>query len=274
MNPVYAGFWRRGAALFIDFLILVVPQSIVNVLLANSSTVALVINMVLGAAYFAGFHSSARQATPGKMAFGIRVGDMTGARIGIGLAIARFFATWLSGLVLGVGYLIAAFTGKKQALHDILCKTLVVNKDATAEEIAENSDTMPITGGVVAISLVWALVPVLGIVAAVFIPVYQDRAMRAQVTDAIVKAEPFKKEVADALGSRRPIPAGTRKIDSPYVDSVVIEPSGQVTINLSKERARGGQVFFAPLATKGGIVEWRCWSDGVAQSVLTAACRS
>jgi len=53
----------------------------------------------------------------------------------------------------------------------------------------------------------------------------------------------------------------------------VIEPSGQVTINLSKERARGGQVFFAPLATKGGIVEWRCWSDGVAQSVLTAACR-
>jgi len=273
MNPVYAGFWRRGAALFIDFLVLVVPQSIVNVLLASSPTVALVINMVIGAAYFAGFHSSARQATPGKMAFGIRVGDMTGARIGIGLAIARFFATWLSGLILGLGYLIAAFTGKKQALHDILCKTIVVNKHATAEEIAENSDTMPITGGVVAISLVWALVPVLGIIAAVFIPVYQDRAMRAQVTEAIVKAEPFKKEVADALGSRRPIPAGTRKIDSPYVDSVVIEPSGQVTINLSKERARGGQVFFAPLATKGGIVEWRCWSDGVAQSVLTAACR-
>lgn len=274
MNPVYAGFWRRGAALFIDFLILVIPQSIVNVLLAGSPTVALIINMVIGGAYFAGFHSSAKQATPGKMAFGIKVGDPTGARIGIGLAVARFFATWLSGLILGIGYVIAAFNAKKQALHDILCTTIVVNKAASAEDIAEHSDTMPITAGVVAVSLVWALVPVVGIVAAVFIPAYQDRLVRSQVTDAIVKAEPFKKEVADALGSRRPIPAGTRKIDSPYVDSVVIEPSGQVTINLSKERARGGQVFFAPLATKGGIVEWRCWSDGVAQAVLTAACRN
>jgi uncharacterized RDD family membrane protein YckC/Tfp pilus assembly major pilin PilA len=274
MNPVLAGFWRRAAALFVDLLILAVPQTLVNLALAGSSSIALAINMVMGAAYFAGFHSSARQATPGKMAFGIKVGDMAGARISIGLAIARFFATWLSSLILGIGYLVAAFTAKKQALHDLLCKTIVINRAATPEEIAENSDTMPLTTGVILISVVWLVVPLIGIVAAVFIPVYQDRIVRAKVTDAIVKAEPFKQEVVEALASRRPIPAGKRRIDSQYVDSVAIEPSGQITITLSKERARGGQVFFAPLATKGGIVEWRCWSEGVSQAVLTAACRS
>src|SRR6478609_440133 len=117
MNAVFAGFWRRAAALFVDFLILLIPQSVVNLGLASMPTLAMLINVALSAAYFVAFHSSARMATPGKMA-------------------------------LGIGYLMAAFTERKQALHDMLCKTVVINKAVTPADIGENTDTMPVTAGV------------------------------------------------------------------------------------------------------------------------------
>ena len=273
MHPVLAGFWRRAAALFVDVLILFVPQSIINLVLAGSPTVAMIINIVLTAAYFVAFHSSAKMATPGKMAFGIKVTTVDGNRLGVPLAIGRYFATWLSTLILGIGYLMAAFTERKQALHDMLCKTLVVNKAVGPEEIGENNDTMAITGGVIAISIIWLIAPVAGIGAALVIPAYQDRAIRGQVGAAVASVEPFKKEVVDAIASRRPIPAGKRNVPSPLVENVTIESSGQITLNL-KGSVGGGKIFVAPLASKGGIVEWRCWSEGVSESVLAAACRS
>ncbi len=270
---VLAGFWRRAAAFFIDSVVLLVPNTVVNIALGDHSTAALAINILVNGAYFAGFHSSAKQATPGKMLFGIRVTDMEGNRIGIRRAIGRFFATWLSALILMVGYLMAAFTARKQALHDIVCKTLVVNRDAEASDIVENNDTMPVTFGVIVIAVIWCLVPGAGVLAAIAIPAYQDRVARAGLSEAVRKAEPFKKEVEEALQSRRPIPAGKRTMDSRYVESVVIEPSGQVTLNVAKD-ARGGQVFFAPLQARGGPVEWRCWSEGLAQSLMSAVCKN
>lgn len=70
--------------------------------------------------------SSAKQATLGKMALGIVVTDLEGARIGFGRATGRYFAKILSGLILGIGFLMAAFTERKQGLHDIIAGTLVV----------------------------------------------------------------------------------------------------------------------------------------------------
>lgn len=270
---VLAGFWRRAAAFFIDSLILLVPNTAVNFGLGEHTSIALLINIVINGAYFAGLHSSAKQATPGKMLFGIRVTDMEGNRISVQRAIARFFATWLSAIVLMIGYLMAAFTARKQALHDIVCKTLVVNRDADPTEIVENNDTMPLTFGVIAIAIVWVLLPGAGILGAVAIPAYQDRVTRAGLADAVQKAGPFKKEVEEALISRRPIPAGKRSMDSRYIESVVIEPSGQVTLNVASN-ARGGKVFFAPLQARGGPVEWRCWSEGLAEQMISAVCKN
>jgi len=272
MHPVLAGFWRRAAALFVDVLILFIPQSIINLVLAGAPTVAMIINIVLTAAYFVAFHSSAKMATPGKMAFGIKVTTLDGNRIGVPLAIGRYFATWLSTLILGIGYLMAAFTERKQALHDMLCKTLVVNKAVTPADIGENSDAMPVTAGVIAVAIIWVAAPILATGAALVLPAYQERAMRGQIGAVVASVEPFKKEVVDAIASRRPIPAGKRNVASPLVDNVTIESSGQITMNLARDRAGGGKIFFAPLASKGGIVEWRCWSEGTSEAVLTAAC--
>jgi uncharacterized RDD family membrane protein YckC len=71
---------------------------------------------------------SMKGATIGKMALGIKVTDLNGERITFGRATGRYFGKILSGLTLCIGYIIAGFSQQKQALHDILAKTLVVNK--------------------------------------------------------------------------------------------------------------------------------------------------
>jgi uncharacterized RDD family membrane protein YckC len=69
------------------------------------------------------------QATVGKMALGIVVTDLQGRRISWARANARYWAHLITGLTFGVGYLMVAFTQKKQALHDIIAGTLVVKKN-------------------------------------------------------------------------------------------------------------------------------------------------
>jgi uncharacterized RDD family membrane protein YckC len=54
--------------------------------------------------------------------------DLHGKRISFPRALGRFFATYLSGIILGIGYLMALFTGKRQTLHDMIASTLVVKK--------------------------------------------------------------------------------------------------------------------------------------------------
>ena len=76
--------------------------------------------------YFALLESSAKQGTLGKMALGIRVTDLDGNRISFGRATGRYFAKFISAIILYIGFIMAAFTAKKQALHDIIASTLVI----------------------------------------------------------------------------------------------------------------------------------------------------
>jgi len=76
--------------------------------------------------YFALLESSSHQATVGKLACGLRVTDERGKRIGFGRATGRHFGMLLCWLTLGVGFLMVAWTRRKQGLHDLLARTLVV----------------------------------------------------------------------------------------------------------------------------------------------------
>lgn len=137
-TTTYAGFWRRVAAVIIDGLIL----SVVTVPLtlavgagdtyaeAARSSAASSVSAVVTWLYYALMESSARQATLGKMALGIIVTDIEGRRIGFGKATGRHFAKILSALILGIGFLMVAFTQRKQGLHDILAGTLVIRGQA------------------------------------------------------------------------------------------------------------------------------------------------
>jgi len=82
--------------------------------------------LILTWLYHAMLESGPHQATWGKRIVGVKVTSVTGQRISFGHATGRYFSTFLTGMTMGIGYLIVAFTDKKQALHDMVANTLVV----------------------------------------------------------------------------------------------------------------------------------------------------
>jgi uncharacterized RDD family membrane protein YckC len=150
-HVVYAGFWKRVAASIIDSFVtsfaawaLLIPMFMVmgvgltglngvqdgsggNVLL---TVLYYVITLLLPLFYLSFMHSSASQATFGKMAVGIKVTRTNGERIGFWRAFGRYFAYILSSMLLFIGLIMAGVTERKQALHDMMCDTLVVDKHA------------------------------------------------------------------------------------------------------------------------------------------------
>ena len=148
---LYAGFWRRFVAYIIDGLILSVPNGILvaifglqlltlfdfgeqgcefnfdklGTIIAAAVWLALAIFLVR-VFYFALFESSRLRATPGKMALGIVVTDLTGRRVSFARALGRNLGKLISGLILSIGYIMAGLTAKKQALHDMMADCLVV----------------------------------------------------------------------------------------------------------------------------------------------------
>jgi uncharacterized RDD family membrane protein YckC len=126
----YAGFWRRFGAAFIDGILVSIVSAILRVLL--NEIVAELISLVGYYVYFAWMESSDYQGTVGKLAIGIKVTDLEGNKISFGRALGRNLAKLLSALILLIGYIMAAFTERKQALHDIIASTLVIKRAPAA----------------------------------------------------------------------------------------------------------------------------------------------
>jgi uncharacterized RDD family membrane protein YckC len=152
---VYAGFWRRYFALLIDgiiatpiFCLLLLPFGVTGALTAAIGkaaddpenftvamaglwffvTAAIVLSLVGSWLYHTVLESSSYQGTFGKKILGMAVTDLNGQRISFARANGRFFGRFLSGLILNIGFIMAAFTEKKQTLHDILSGCLVVQR--------------------------------------------------------------------------------------------------------------------------------------------------
>lgn len=145
---VYAGFWLRFVAVIIDSLVLMVCGCIVGGCIGGaigatggmhrgangpelpiaSQLLINLITTIIGWLYFALMESGPWQATLGKKALGLVVTDLEGRRITFLRATGRYFAKWISTIILLVGYIMAGFTEKKQALHDIIASTLVIKR--------------------------------------------------------------------------------------------------------------------------------------------------
>ena len=182
---VYAGFLRRRAAYFLDSLIIIVPLSIVGALLGGPTPLPTadpwetfsaamlaqgpqqLLWLVVTPLYYALQESSAAQATLGKRAMRIKVTDREGKRISFGHALGRWFAAALSYLTLYIGFLMAAFTDQKRALHDMVAGTLVVDQWAFTA-YPERQDRS-LSGCGLAVLLVVVALPVIGILVALVI---------------------------------------------------------------------------------------------------------
>ena len=141
--PNYATFGKRFLAYLIDSLLIVAIFLPLGLLLGvfvgisgaevddvTGNAISLFIqfaSLVAAWLYSAILESSVWQATVGKKLFGLRVTDMAGNRISLGRASGRYVGKYLSSIICSIGFLMAAFTEKKQGLHDILASTLVVS---------------------------------------------------------------------------------------------------------------------------------------------------
>jgi uncharacterized RDD family membrane protein YckC len=148
----YAGFWIRFLARFIDGVILGVAGAIIRFPLVAMLGVgvgvrsgfprfgpgalfvpaamgligiSIVISIAMAVAYEVYFVST-RGGTPGKLALGLKIVRADGGPVTAGLALGRYFAQWLSGAILMIGYIMAGFDSEKRALHDHICQTRVI----------------------------------------------------------------------------------------------------------------------------------------------------
>jgi uncharacterized RDD family membrane protein YckC len=126
----YAGFWIRVGAAIIDGILLAIVNWILSLALLTAGSleliyVAYLLNLVVNIAYYAGMESSDKQATLGKMAVGIKVGNENGEKLSFANAAGRYLGKILSAFILLIGYIMVAFDEKKQGLHDKLANTYV-----------------------------------------------------------------------------------------------------------------------------------------------------
>lgn len=133
-DPRYAGFWLRVGALLVDFVVVFAVSFFATLLLAAfigfeaAGVLANLVSIVGTWLYFAAMESSEYQATIGKQALGLKVTNVEGKPIGFGKATGRHFGKIVSGIILYIGFVMAGFTEKKQALHDMMAGCLVVRR--------------------------------------------------------------------------------------------------------------------------------------------------
>jgi uncharacterized RDD family membrane protein YckC len=256
---LYAGLWRRAAAYVVDSFVLLVPGAVVNFVLRENAAVVFLLQVLMWWLYKALMESSASQATLGKKALGIKVTDMAGGRISFGRASARYFGMFVSGIILGIGFLIAGLTARKQALHDLMAGCLVVRAASTPEETRLGGGTMPLTGGVWAVIVLLLFLPVIGILAAIAIPAYSDYVVRSRIQAAIIAAGPAQESPGPSEYVRRV--NGSKASGS---IEIVLEPA-RIGPSVIRE---GAAIRYV---STGG--SWTCSAQGVPNRYLPPACR-
>lgn len=136
---VYAGFWIRFVAYFLDGIIVGIVQFVALqlpfMMIAGASedpsvqATAFGVYYLLSLAVNWGYHTwfvGRFGATPGKMACGLKIVRADGDRVSYARAFGRILAQILSGLILLIGFIMVAFDREKRALHDHICDTRVI----------------------------------------------------------------------------------------------------------------------------------------------------
>ncbi|HEX5961440.1 MAG TPA: RDD family protein [Rhodanobacteraceae bacterium] len=312
---LYAGFWLRVVAWLIDGLLLAPVYVLSYLVVQGSSAVPLAmqpggllpfhvwpslwaVGLLVPWLYFALCEASRWQATPGKLALGLRVTDEYGRRTGFARASGRFFGKLVSSMILDVGYLLAGWTARKQALHDFMAGCCVVRKaglEAWRHELASSETpgtaalVPPRTGlpgwamAMIAIVVgVFVLLPVAAVLAAIAIPAWHRYTVRTEVTQGIELTLRARSLVAEYIGQRGTLPPGNAALGLPephaiqarYVTSVAVS-GGKVVVtygNHANPWIRGGHVVISPVGNAARL-HWQCSSPDIRDRYLPESCR-
>lgn len=189
----YAGFWRRFVAFMIDNIILSIPTGLLGtvfmmvqmpqLMVAQTeeeiaavlpglflvSILSNILFFVLFILYTAFMESSSKQATLGKMAMSIKVVDINGQRLNFWHAAGRNLGKVVSYVIIYFGFFMAAFTRRRQALHDIMASTFVVNNSYQAGQPLPQE---AFRSGCLVGSIIVVLLPFISLFAAILIPFF------------------------------------------------------------------------------------------------------
>lgn len=287
---VFAGFWRRFAAIALDYLILL-PVAVGIVLFAPVRD--LYVELLVVAVhwlYFAGLESSLAQATWGKSAFGIKVTDTEGERIGFLRATWRWVSKALSAAPVLLGFLLAAVTGKKRALHDFLAATVVVRKQALPLAIQVGQGTVPLTPGVVIAAILLTVAPVVGGFAVGYagpqLLAYVPRAAphlrvfasRAVVDRSFTEADRIMEGVEAFRRKTGKLPTSLEEAgvaaSTTFIAGVIVRPRDQIVTFIVNIPPVKGEMIDYKLTERGGKMVWVCSSKTIAREQLSPKCRS
>lgn len=278
-ETVYAGFWKRCAALFIDGLILglssIVLMAVLAVVLGMQSALTVVLFYLLmfgmSAYYFVTMEAGPRSATYGKRWLKLRVLDGEGKRLDKRRALARWFAHGVSNITCYIGYLIQPFNARKQALHDIISNTTVVDDEPHGRS----------TGLLVAlIAGTILIITVIGILAAIAIPAYSSYVGKAHVAQAYPQAIAAT-QVLDryfAANGKLPDTVAEAKLPAYAGDAANLHydvPSGMVSVEFLPGQGllAGRHLNFTPTLLIDNTLEWKCASKDIRPELLIAPCK-
>jgi uncharacterized RDD family membrane protein YckC len=286
-QAVYAGFWLRVAACLVDGVVLTAAYFVLvfalafgllapgpEPKLAESMIVVLgvwLLSVAIPWLYVALMESSAKQATLGKMACGIKVTDLTGNRISFGRATGRHFAEWITGFTFLIGYVMAAFTQRRQTLHDLIAATVVVPRQASPSAVAGSAPAMRLPGWAIAVIIIAGTLVPIGILAAIAIPAFQDYTIRTEVTEGLKLAAQYKEAVLEHRERTGDWPSDVEATGyAEWANSVVSESmfvsqveisNGTITITYGKKsdsRIVRKKLALRPYVLEFGDVGWQC----------------
>lgn len=290
----FAGFWKRLLAYIFDALIFTTAFGLIIYLLGNSSGSSSMTDFGKIAGfyflyypawwlYFSMMESSSLEGTLGKKIMGIKVSDLNGQPLTFGKATARHFSAFITQLTFSIGYIMSGFTARKQALHDIIAGTLVVNKRYGTNQIqvaSANPGTGMSAGGIVGIILLVLIIPVGGILAAIAIPAYQDYTIRAKIVQSITETQFIKKSITDHAAKTGYWPNTLEKTgltaEQLNTKNYRIELAGEgayQVIFISPNAIANSRLNFVPDLTSNGGYQWQCSSNDLKTSYLPKMCR-
>jgi Tfp pilus assembly major pilin PilA len=223
--------------------------------------------------YHAYFISSRKMATPGKRLCGLYVTDVEGHRIGFGHALGRNLAAFFSYITLYIGFIMIAFSDRKQALHDKMAGTLVHRQPGSS------------SGVVVAIVLVvFAVVGGIGILAAIAIPQFEEYTVRARVHGVYYPLHANKVPIAEYTMDKGAWPTTWEQAGATdpmsqlnpemkrLVKDIRLERDG-VMVAVFEIQGKPGELRLVPSMT-GNTISWTCSSTPEIRRFMPLDCRT